>query len=230
MELKVGCRLRYLMPQATAFVFQIEAAKADSQVVKSESLTIPSGSPRAAVDSYADPVTLTRKVRTFLGPGPVEVFYEATVDVELAGFDPARVLEFDFADLPMEYLEYLAPSRYCPSDTFTEFAYATFGKRPRGHTRVTAICDWIFNGLLQEGHHWPKLDLGRRISVKAGRVPGLCASGDFAMPCGGHTGAVRQRLCRCAAPARLSCRVPGLSQRSEGRRVVCVRCLPHEFG
>jgi len=147
MELKVGCRLRYLMPQATAFVFQIEAAKADSQVVKSESLTIPSGSPRAAVDAYADPVTLTRKVRAFLGPGPIEVLYEATVDVEPAGLDPAGVLEFDFADLPMEYLEYLAPSRYCPSDTFTEFAYATFGKRPRGHKRVTAICDWIFNAV-----------------------------------------------------------------------------------
>ena len=94
-------------------------------------------------DLYVDPVTLTRKVRTFLGPGPAEVIYEATVDVDATGFDPAQVLEFDFAQLPMEYLEYLAASRYCPSDTFTKLAFETFGTLPRGHTRVTAICDWM---------------------------------------------------------------------------------------
>jgi len=141
MEIKVGCKLRYEMAEPTAFVFQIEAAKADSQTVKNESLTLP---PVSASDLYVDPITLTRKVRTFLGPGPVEVVYEATVDVDASGFDPAQVSEFDFAQLPMEYLEYLAASRYCPSDIFTKLAFETFGKLPRGHTRVTAICDWIF--------------------------------------------------------------------------------------
>ena len=141
MEIQVGCTLRYEMTEPTGFVLQIEAAKADSQIVKSESLTLPTGS---TSDLYVDPVTLTRKVRTFLGPGPAEVIYEATVDVDATGFDPAQVLEFDFAQLPMEYLEYLAASRYCPSDTFTKLAFETFGTLPRGHTRVTAICDWIF--------------------------------------------------------------------------------------
>ena len=79
MEIRVGCKLRYEMAASTAFVFQIEAAKADSQIVMSESLTLPAGS---ASDLYVDPVTLTRKVRTFLGPGPVEVVYEATVGVD----------------------------------------------------------------------------------------------------------------------------------------------------
>ena len=141
MEIIVGCKLRYEMPEPTAFVFQIESAKADSQIVKSESLTLPAGS---TSDLYVDPVTLTRKVRTYLGPGPVDVIYEATVGVDASGFDPAQVLEFDFAQMPMEYLEYLAASRYCPSDIFTKLAFETFGKLPRGHTRVTAICDWIF--------------------------------------------------------------------------------------
>ena len=145
MEIRVGCKLRYEMAESTAFVFQIEAAKADSQIVKSEVLTIPSRLKGATPDTYSDPVTLNRKVRAFLGPGTVDVMYEATVDVDATGFDPSQVQEFDFADLPMEYLDYVAPSRYCPSDTFTEFAHATFGKCPRGHTRVTEICDWIFN-------------------------------------------------------------------------------------
>ena len=141
MEINVGCKLRYETAEPTAFIFQIEAAKADSQTVMQEMLTLPPGS---ASDLYVDPVTLTRKVRTFLGPGPVEVVYEATVGVDASGFDPAQVPEFDFAQLPLEYVEYLAASRYCPSDVFTKLAFEAFGKLPRGHTRVTAICDWIF--------------------------------------------------------------------------------------
>jgi transglutaminase-like putative cysteine protease len=144
MEIKVACKLRYEMSEPTAFVFQIEAAKADSQIVKIESLTFSTGS---GWDLYVDPVTLTRKVRTVLGPGPVEAVYEATVEVDAAVFEPAHVSEFDFGQLPMEYLEYLAASRYCPSDTFTDLAFELFGKCPRGHTRVTAICDWIFDNI-----------------------------------------------------------------------------------
>lgn len=147
MEMKVGCRLRYEMAQPTQFVFLIEAAKADSQIVKSESLYIPANSAGTGYDIYSDPMTMTRKVRALLGSGPVEVAYEATVDVDASEFVPASVSEFEFANLPLEYLEYLAPSRYCPSDTFTDFADQTFGKLVRGHTRVTAICDWIHDNI-----------------------------------------------------------------------------------
>ncbi len=150
MEIKVGCRLRYEMAQPTQFVFQIEAAKADRQVVTSERLCVPPNTAGTGYDIYSDPVTLTRKVRALLGSGPAEVVYEASVEVDASEFDPARVDEFEFANLPLEYLEYLAPSRYCPSDTFTEFADQKFGKLARGHTRVTAICDWIHESIAYE--------------------------------------------------------------------------------
>lgn len=141
MEIKVSCKLRYITNAPVPFVFQIEVAKADAQVVRDEILTLPSG---AVSDTYCDPVTMTRKVRTVLGPGPVEVLYSAIADIDASAFDPGQVCEFDFVNLPLEYLEYLAPSRYCPSDTFSDFAHKTFGQQPRGHCRVTAICDWIF--------------------------------------------------------------------------------------
>lgn len=150
MEIKVGCRLRYEMVQPTQFVFQIEAAKADSQTVKTESLNIRANAAGTGYDIYSDPVTLTRKVRALLGPGAVELKYEATVEVDASEFDPASVNEFDFANLPLAYLEYLAPSRYCPSDTFTEFAQQMFGSLARGHRRVTAICDWIHKNVAYE--------------------------------------------------------------------------------
>lgn len=142
MEIKVSCRLRYVVRTATAFVFQLEAANADAQNINNEILTLPPG---ARFDTYREPVTMTRKVRTVLGPGPVEVLYSASVEVDGGEFDPNRVMEFDFLNLPLEYLEYLAPSRYCPSDTFTDFAHTQFGNYRRGHPRVTAICDWIFS-------------------------------------------------------------------------------------
>lgn len=145
MEISVGCRLRYEMSQPTQFVFLIEATKVDNQIVKSEQLLLPPGS--GEPETYVDPVTNTRKVRVQLGPGPVEVVYKADVDVDATGFDPNAVGEFDFANLPMEYLDYLTPSRYCPSDTFTDFAHKTFGASPRGHVRVTQICDWIHDNI-----------------------------------------------------------------------------------
>ena len=147
MEINVGCKLRYQMAQPTGFVFLIEAAKADSQRVLWEELLIPAGSAATAYASYSDPVTLTRKVRTMLDAGPVEVSYRATVDVDTTGFDPQSVHEFDFATMPMEFLEYIAPSRYCPSDTFTEFAGNEFGGLPRGYQRVQAITDWIHHNI-----------------------------------------------------------------------------------
>lgn len=141
LEIKVSCKLRYVTAAPTAFVFQIEVAKADAQVIGDEILTLPAG---ATTDTYCDPVTLTRKVRTVLGPGPVEVLYSATAEIDASAFDPGDVSEFDFLCLPLEYLDYLSPSRYCPSDVFSDFAHKTFGQQPRGHRKVTAICDWIF--------------------------------------------------------------------------------------
>ncbi len=140
MEIHVSCKLKYAVPEPTPFVFLIEAAKADAQVITNEVLLLPAGS---ISDHYCDPVTMTRKFRTVLGPGTVQIDYRATADVDASEFDPSNVYEFDFINLPLEYLEYLSPSRYCPSDTFTDFAHANFGALPRGHTRVTAICDWI---------------------------------------------------------------------------------------
>ena len=117
MKINVSCRLCYTIPVATAFIFQIEAAKADAQIILSEALTLPPG---ARLDVYCDPVTTTRKIRTVLGPGAVEIRYSASAEIVAAEFDPNEVTEFDFVNLPLEYLEYLSPSRYCPSDTFTD--------------------------------------------------------------------------------------------------------------
>jgi transglutaminase-like putative cysteine protease len=147
MQVSVGCTLGYTLDKVTGFVFQIEAAKADGQTILSEKLALPADGGTAFYATYEDPVTKTRVIRTLLGPGHVEINYTATIDLETKSVEPIHVAEFEFAALPMEYLTYLAPSRYCPSDVFAEFAFQTFGTLPRGHSRVTGICNWIYDNL-----------------------------------------------------------------------------------
>ena len=168
LKISVGCRLSYDVSAPTYCVFKIEAANNESQGVIRESLSIPPGS-CGSDDSYVEPVTLNRTKRVSLGPGAVEVIYEADVEVDTSGFDPNCVTEFQFRDLPMDCLEFLAPSRYCPSDTFTQFAFDTFGQLQGGHSRVTAICDWIFSNILYEqGTTGPFTDAGQVFQARRG--------------------------------------------------------------
>lgn len=150
MHVSAGCTLRYVLDKETGFVFQIEAAKADGQTVVTEALSLPVSAGNAFYAAYEDPVTRTRIVRAMLGPGQVEIVYTATIELDTTSVDPVQVNEFSFTELPMEYLSYLAPSRYCPSDVFAEFAFQTFGAMAQGHNRVTGVCNWIFENLTYE--------------------------------------------------------------------------------
>jgi len=147
MQISTGCTLRYTLGKETGFVFQIEAARADGQTVLSEDLFLPVSARTAVYTAYEDPVTRTRLIRVMLGPGQVEIVYKASIELVTASVEPVCVNEFEFAALPMEYLTYLAPSRYCPSDVFAEFAFQTFGTMPKGHSRVVGVCNWIFGNL-----------------------------------------------------------------------------------
>jgi len=192
-EIDVGCNLRYAMQAPTYFMFQILAAKADNQTILSENLSLPSNASAAGYEEYIDPITSNRKVRALLGPGTVDVRYEATVRLDAAEFDPATVQEFDFPTLPMSVIDYISPSRYCPSDTFTQFAHQQFGALPGGHARVTAICDWIFNTIrYQAGSTGPATNAADALKAKAG----VCR--DFA-----HLGISLSRA--LGIPARYAC-------------------------
>ena len=55
-----------------------------------------------------------------IGPGPVDIYYEATVNMNTTGVDPRTVWEFDFVELPMELLEFLwTRSPKTPLQTFS---------------------------------------------------------------------------------------------------------------
>lgn len=168
MEISVGCRLRYDVPEPTYCVLKIEAAQSETQTVRRESLRMPPGA-CGSNDSFIEPVTRNRTRRIWLRQGLVEVVYEADVEVDDTGIDPGTVAEFDFGNLPMDCLAFLAPSRYCPSDTFTEFAFDVFGPRPRGYSRVAAISDWIYSNIAYvQGASGPFTDAGQVFKARKG--------------------------------------------------------------
>ncbi len=125
---------------ACDFVFNIHAAKTAHQTVVAETLKISQPVPHAL---YTDPVTQTRYLRLAAATGALSVHYEATVDISHFTALPENIPEVGVADLPGEVLQYLYPSRYCPSDRLHRLALNEFGELPPGYSRAQAIHDWV---------------------------------------------------------------------------------------
>ena len=143
MKLNVAATLKYTLEKPVDFLFQMHAAKAAGQSVGNESFAISSNPLLSLLDG---PVG-NRAVRTRLPAGQTTVSYTADVDVKVNAYDPTTVGECTFADLPPDILVYLLPSRFCPSDLFSELAEQKFGNLARGYTRATAISDWVHETL-----------------------------------------------------------------------------------
>ena len=76
-------------------------------------------------------------------PGTLTVRYDATVDIN-HHFAPVEQLgEVPIAELPLEVLHYIYPSRYCQSDRLRRQATREFGHLRQGYSRVQAIQDWV---------------------------------------------------------------------------------------
>ena len=133
--------LNYEIRDTTAdFVFNIHAARTAQQVVVSESLTT---SQPTQPSEYIDPQTDTRLLRLRAEPGPFALSYAATVDIDHHFESRARLEEVPIARLPGAVLQYITPSRYCPSDAMRRFAGREFGHLRPGYWRVHAIHEWV---------------------------------------------------------------------------------------
>ncbi len=126
--------------QPSDFIFNIHAAQTDRQRVVTEHLDI---TPEAAPLVYADPIYGTRFMQFKSGPGPLNLHYAATVDIDHHSESPACIEETPVSQLPSSVLAYLYPSRYCQSDRLRRFATREFGHLRQGYWRVQAINDWV---------------------------------------------------------------------------------------
>ncbi|QIB32501.1 transglutaminase-like domain-containing protein [Ancylobacter pratisalsi] len=140
MQFSVSSRLSYEVRAQTVFVLNVEAAALRNQKILTEQLDL---SPGVALDRYVLDGG-TRLVRAVVEPGTFEVAYTATVELDMHDADPAQVAETPIAQMPLEVMPFLNPSRYCQSDMLGRFAQRQFGGLLPGHPRVTAICNWIY--------------------------------------------------------------------------------------
>jgi len=140
-RLKFAIQLNYeILEQPADFIFNLEAATTRCQSVRSESLFI--SQPVRTLRS-ADPQSHNRLLRLRAEPGPLAVSYWAEVDVAHRFDRPETIGEMAIADLPVDVLPYLYPSRYCESDKLQALANQQFGALQRGYGRVDAICRWV---------------------------------------------------------------------------------------
>lgn len=122
------------------FVFNIHAALTQRQRVLDEELTL---SPFLPSVVETDVSTGNRYLRVKAPRGPLKVAYRATIDLIHHRADPSTVAEVPVARLPLSVLQYVYPSRYCPSDRLNRFAMREFGGLWQGYGRVQAIRDWV---------------------------------------------------------------------------------------
>lgn len=140
MRYTLGCSLSYDILADTTFIFNLEVATLKSIEILSESLIL---TPDLDREIYNHPDTRNRYLGVNVPGGPFSLDYEAEVDLTVHRADPGTIQETPIAQLPIDILPYLLPSRFVSSDRLTPFAQAEFGALPRGHQRVNAICNWI---------------------------------------------------------------------------------------
>ena len=141
MKLRVRSELVYAFPQDTQAIVAIHVARTPDQAILSESLTISPDGPilQDMADHHGE-----RRFRAAF-EGETSIVYEATIDnAKPRLLSPDARLE-PWLELPPPVLEYLLPSRYCPSDKFMSFAHREFGDLTPGGTQVLAVLDWIYN-------------------------------------------------------------------------------------
>ncbi len=139
MRLNVRAELVFDFGEGTDAIVSVQAAQSDEQGVLWEQLTLTP--PANMVQDQADERG-ERRFRARLA-GEVRIVYEALVDNGRRIPLPPSVRKPDWLELPQSVLQYLSPSRYCPSDRFLLFANREFGHIADGGAQWLAVLDWL---------------------------------------------------------------------------------------
>ncbi len=150
MLIKIGfdIELGVTSPTALIYLLQVHPSRAADIVGGSENVTI---SPPLATDFYRDAFdNHCARVKIPAGMSSVRLRNEAVV-FDSGWPDPVdfSAIEHMPADLPVDTLPFLLPSRYCEVDSeLLAFAWNQFGSTPNGWSRVQAVCDFVHHHLL----------------------------------------------------------------------------------
>lgn len=145
MKFAVRSHLSYHIAADSTLIFNIAVCNNSVQKILQEDLQIEGA---ADWDQQTSGELDNRYVRVNAPPGQVRIRYKATVELNAIEQSPQAIAEVPPAQLPLEVLPYLYPSRYCESDRLLRFAETEFGELVPDYSRVTAICNWIYENVV----------------------------------------------------------------------------------
>ena len=139
MPLTIQTWLAYDFTEPTDVLLQIEAAILPDQRVIGPAIGISPVEHFARVPGHDE---IGERIWLRVGPGRLMVDYTAVVEIERTVMEIDQLPGTDAHLLPGEVIDYLMPSRFCPSDLFGTFVQTEFGELAGGAC-IAAMRDWI---------------------------------------------------------------------------------------
>lgn len=138
MRLLVQAAIDYTLAEPCDVLLQIEAAALPQQRIVEAKIDLPGIDHFTRIRGHDG---IGERIWVRLG-GELSLRYHAIVEIERHLPDLAALPAAQPHELPGATIEYLMPSRYCPSDLFGNFVAAEFGELTGG-ALIQAIRDWI---------------------------------------------------------------------------------------
>lgn len=138
----IDATLRYLLQTPADILLAVEAIPMDDQKLIKDLLKVTGSTPLIAIDGMDG---LGQRVWLNAG-GQIDITYTATVELDRPPTAIAGLNTVPLAELPPAYIQYLMPSRYCPSDKFENFVSAMFDASDKG-AQVLQMADWIYGNI-----------------------------------------------------------------------------------
>ena len=136
----ITATLNYSLPKSADVLLAVEAIPMEDQKLLTDLLKVKGDcSPLTTIEGMDG---LGR--RTWLhATGRIDISYTATVAIGRLPTDIAGLGVVPHADLPPAYIQYLMPSRYCPSDKHENFVTTRFDGATKGD-QILQMAEWIY--------------------------------------------------------------------------------------
>ncbi len=145
MNFRVSCELSYSLQNPATFLFALRCLNSEGQTVIKENLHF---EPFVETEELVLPGGMNRFTRIqTLNPGPLNLTYEAEVEISPQIVLAQDLEAGDFSKLSADVLPYLFPSRYCQSDLLRQMGSELFGHLTTPFEIASAVSDWIFENI-----------------------------------------------------------------------------------
>jgi transglutaminase-like putative cysteine protease len=138
MQIDISVEMDYQLGAAEAVLLHVEAAATEGQVIVDSALEVA----RASLSRMQGEYGVGERVWAGLSSDMMRLRYRARVEVQREDVDLASLAAMPIEALPPEALSSLRPSRFCPSDLFTNFVGLEFGHL-EGGAKVAAMARFV---------------------------------------------------------------------------------------